>query len=101
MSWSSSITRRPRTHVSAGRRWHSPHSRAPRWSGRASSTADQQVDLSGASAVGSGMSARLTVLGFAVATAACTLALGWPTPTHADGASPLVQYMVDGAKVGD
>jgi hypothetical protein len=47
------------------------------------------------------MSARLTVLGFAVATAACTLALGWPTPTHADGASPLVQYMVDGAKVGD
>lgn len=47
------------------------------------------------------MSPRLTVLGFAAATAACTLALGWPTTTHADGASPLVQYMVDGAKVGD
>ena len=43
----------------------------------------------------------LTVAAFATATAAVTLALGWPTTTHADGASPLVQYMVDGAKVGD
>jgi hypothetical protein len=42
-----------------------------------------------------------TVLGFAAASAACALALGWPSPTHADGASPLVQYMIDGTKVGD
>jgi hypothetical protein len=47
------------------------------------------------------MARILTVAGFALATAAATLAVAWPTPTHADGASPLVQYMVDGCKIGD
>jgi hypothetical protein len=47
------------------------------------------------------MSPRATLAAFAVATAAVTLALGWPRPTHADGDSPLVQYMVDGTKIGD
>src|SRR5579859_1096254 len=47
------------------------------------------------------MSPRTTLAAFAVATAAVTLAVGWPVPTHADGASPFVQYMVDGTKIGD
>jgi hypothetical protein len=42
-----------------------------------------------------------TVVAFAVATAAAVLAVAWPTPTHADGASPLATYTVDGWKIGD
>jgi hypothetical protein len=42
-----------------------------------------------------------TFAGFAVATLAATLAVSWPTPTHADGASPLATYTVGGWKVGD
>ena len=37
----------------------------------------------------------------AVATLAATLAVAWPTPTHADGASPLATYTVGGWKIGD
>jgi hypothetical protein len=47
------------------------------------------------------MSPRTTLAAAAVAACAVTLALGWPTPTHADGASPFVQYMVDGTKIAD
>jgi len=42
-----------------------------------------------------------TVAAFAVAAAAATLAVAWPTPTHADGAAPLARYGVDGWKIGD
>ena len=42
-----------------------------------------------------------TIAAFAVATAAATLAVAWPTPTHADGAAPLATYGVDGWKIGD
>lgn len=42
-----------------------------------------------------------TIAAFAVATAAATLAVAWPTPTHADGAAPLATYTVDGWKIGD
>jgi len=37
----------------------------------------------------------------AVATLAAALAVAWPTPTHADGASPLATYTVGGWKIGD
>lgn len=47
------------------------------------------------------MSPRTTVAAFALATAAVALALAWPETTHADGDSPLVQYSVDGTKIGD
>jgi hypothetical protein len=46
-------------------------------------------------------SPAVTVVAFAVVTATAALALGWPTPTHADGASPLATYTVDGWKIGD
>jgi len=46
-------------------------------------------------------SPAVTVVAFAVATAAAALAVGWPTPTHADGAAPLATYTVDGWKIGD
>ena len=42
-----------------------------------------------------------TIAAFAVATAAVTLAVAWPTTTHADGAAPLATYTVDGWKIGD
>ena len=43
----------------------------------------------------------VTIAAFAVATAAATLAVAWPTPTHADGAGPLATFTVDGWKIGD
>ena len=47
------------------------------------------------------LAAIATIAAFAVATAASTLAVAWPTPTHADGAAPLATYTVDGWKIGD
>jgi len=49
----------------------------------------------------SARSPAVTIAAFAVATAAATLAVAWPTPTHADGAAPLATYTVDGWKIGD
>jgi hypothetical protein len=47
------------------------------------------------------MSRLGTFAAAAVATLAATLAVAWPTPTHADGASPLATYTVGGWKIGD
>jgi len=47
------------------------------------------------------MSPWATLCAFAIGTTSATLAVTWPTPTHADGASPLIQYMVDGTKIND
>jgi hypothetical protein len=46
-------------------------------------------------------SPAVTIVAFAVATMAATLAVAWPTTTHADGAAPLATYTVDGWKIGD
>jgi hypothetical protein len=47
-------------------------------------------------------SAPWTVAAFALATAAATLAVAWPTSTHADdSAGPIATYAVDGWKIGD
>jgi hypothetical protein len=47
------------------------------------------------------MSRLGTFAGFSVATLVATLAVAWPIPTHADGASPLATYTVGGWKIGD
>jgi hypothetical protein len=46
-------------------------------------------------------SPAITIAAFATATMAATLAVAWPTTTHADGAAPLATYTVDGWKIGD
>jgi len=47
------------------------------------------------------MSRWTTLAAFAVGTTAITLTCLWPVPTHADGASPLVEYTVEGTKIDD
>jgi hypothetical protein len=43
----------------------------------------------------------LTVAAFAIASCVTTLGVAWPSATYADGDLPLVQYTVDGAKIGN